>query len=124
MKNKWVLFFIRISSALLAGFIMIFIHDYGRYLYIKNFQPVSHGVTLGFVAFYILYIMMPSLFVMSLVSRGLFLSIYCVVSILLIFLWFTGNPLRVSLMLMAYTVASLCLFFMTRYLDKKSIPIP
>lgn len=121
MKNKRLLFLIKISAATFAVFIMIVIHDCGRYFYTQNCKSVSHGVTLGFVAFYILYVMTPSLFIMSVVTKWLFLVIYFAVSILLIFLWYAGNPLRVSLMLLSYTVASICLFFTTRYLDKKTI---
>lgn len=123
MKNKRLLFLIKISAATVAVFIMMVIHDCGRYLYTQNYKSVSHGVTLGFVAFYILYVMTPSLFIMSITTKWLFLVIYLAVSILLFFLWYAGNPLRVSLMLLSYTVASMCLFFMTCYLDKKTIKV-
>lgn len=120
MRNNYLFYVSKITVAAICAVIMIIIHDYGHALYIKNFSPHSHGISLGFVRFYIVYFMLPSFFLMVLSNNKIFIYMYITIMILMISLWFTTHPLRISLMGMSYSISTSILYVLKYYIEKRA----
>lgn len=114
MKNKVRMLSYKITHALICCVVLIMVHDGVHYFYMQHYRVISHGVTLGFVSFYILYVMCPSIFVMSFLRGWWFTAVFIIATTLLFYFWFSSNPLRVLLMVSSYVVATICLVFLKR----------
>lgn len=114
MKNKVKTRFYNVIHAFVCCAVLITVHDYGHYIYTQHYRVISHGVTLGFIQFYMLYVMIPSIFIMSFLRGWPFYTTFTIVLLPLLYTWLPSNPLRVSLMVASYAIATICLFFLQR----------
>ncbi|PVZ83927.1 hypothetical protein C9426_24655 [Serratia sp. S1B] len=113
-----MIFLIKIIASLLCSAILIFAHDLGHHLYTSHFTTRSRGVGLGFVAFYIKFFIIPSLFIISFVSFRIGIILCIVVLAYLFFQWFPSNPLRVTLIALSAILSYLVIFMMKKRIDR------
>ncbi len=117
-KNKSaIIFSMKIIASVLCCVIFIFIHDFGYYIYTSNFTPKSKGIGLGFVSFYLIYVVCPSLFAIPFISFRVGVILATLVLLCLFWLWFPGNPLRVMLIAISGFFSYLVVFFMKKSID-------
>lgn len=87
----------------LTGCFFVFIsYKLGYDWYVDNFTPRSRGVSLGFVAFYMRYIIIPSVFLSAFIKLRLSIVMIITVIIYMVASWYSTNPMRVILMLASY----------------------
>lgn len=84
--------------SLMGCFIVICIHQLGRSLYLDCHLPKSHGVTLGFIPFYMYFFICPVIFFSGFVNRKLSFFVLMLVLFFMLYIWFSTHPLRVILM--------------------------
>ena len=121
MKINFILLTFKFIAAVVSGLVIVLIHNYGHSLYMENFIPQSHGITLGFVRFYILYIMLPSLFIMVFTSNKIFIFTYFIIMFAMFSLWFSSHPLRIYLLSISYSTATWFLFLIKHFIEKSSL---
>ncbi len=66
-----------------------------------HFRPRSHGVTLGFVMFYMNFIIMPCIIISPFLRVRFSLFLMLAVFLWMFYMWYGTNPLRVLLMLLS-----------------------
>lgn len=112
-KNKILAF--KILFSLIGCLVVVVVHQLGYQWYMEHYQPLSRGVTLGFVKFYMLYVVMPFIFISSFLNVKFSLAVMAVIFILMFYAWYETNPLRVLLMfisaLTGYCFIMLCILF-------------
>lgn len=108
---------IKMAASVLCCIILMFIHDLGYYIYTSNFTPKSKGVGLGFVSFYLIYVICPSLFVIPFTSFRVGVILATLVLLCLFWLWFSGNPYRVILIAMSGVFSYLVVFIMKKLIE-------
>ncbi|GEM_PF-1724467 len=118
MKSNFLSFAYKCLASMLSALVLILIHDYVHMLYLENFTIQSHGITLGFVRFYMLYVMIPFLFIMAFCRSKIFFILYIFTMLLMMFLWLSSHPLRVCLMAFSYSVATYVLYFIKSHIEK------
>lgn len=74
-KNKNII--INIAIAFLGCILVILVHHLGYRWYMNYFSPRSRGVTLGFVIFYMEYVIIPVVFFCFHESKILFIVYWC-----------------------------------------------
>ncbi|KEY59826.1 hypothetical protein [Serratia sp. DD3] len=116
-SNSAKIFLIKIIASILCCVVLIFIHDLGHYIYTNSFTPRSKGVGLGFVSFYLIFVISPSLFVIPFVSFRMSVVISILVLVYPFLQWFSTNPLRVILIVLSGFLAYLVAFLMRGLID-------
>ncbi|MFX2609504.1 hypothetical protein [Enterobacter mori] len=85
-----------------AGCIIVLaVHHLGYEWYMTYFTPRSRGVGLGFVNFYMRYIVIPITFLAAFIKPKNSSVIFGLVIIFMLYSWYEINPLRVMLMLIS-----------------------
>lgn len=109
-KNKNIA--INTVIALLEVVIVILVHQFGYDWYMSHFSPRSRGGTLGFVMFYMRYVVTPVVFLSAFIRIKYSLLAIGMVIIYMIYTWYSTNPLRVILMFcscsIGYIVVIIC----------------
>lgn len=117
-RNKIIAF--KIISSLIGCLVVILVHEIGYEWHMDHFQPHSRGVTLGFVMFYMQFIVNPGIFVSSFLRIRYSLAIMILVFLLMFCTWYETNPLRVLLMFLSgvagYSFIILCVIFKNKKL--------
>lgn len=98
-KSKLVV--IKFILSIFGCAIVIFSHQMGYEWYIGHFRPRSHGVTLGFVMFYMNFIAIPCIFISPFLRVRFSLFIMLPVFLWMFYTWCETNPLRVLLMFLS-----------------------
>lgn len=114
----------KVIIALIGCFVVFSIHQLGHDWYMGHFKPRSRGVTLGFVMFYMNFIVMPAVFVSPFMKAKFSLIMIAFVFVVMFVTWYGTNPLRVILMFlsgfMGYLSVMLILTIINKVCDKKS----
>ena len=95
-KNKILAF--KILFSLIGCLVVVAVHQLGYQGYMEHYRPRSRGVTLGFVKFYMQYIVMPFIFISSFLKIKFSLAVMAFIFILMFYAWYETNPLRILLM--------------------------
>lgn len=98
-KSKLVA--IKFFLSLFGCAIVIISHQMGYEWYMGHFRPRSHGVTLGFVMFYMNFIVMPCIFISPFLRVRFSFLIIIPVFLWMFYTWYETNPLRVLLMFLS-----------------------
>lgn len=119
------IFVFKVIIALMACFVVFSIHLLGHEWYMGHFKPQSRGVTLGFVMFYMNFIVMPAVFISPFLKARFSLVMIVSVFVIMFTTWYSTNPLRVTLMFlsgfMGYLFVILGLTIVNKIHDKKKI---
>ncbi|MCB5309796.1 hypothetical protein [Yersinia massiliensis] len=91
----------KIIIALMGCFVIFSIHQLGYELYMSHFKPQSRGVTLGFVMFYMNFIVIPTVFISAFLKVRFSLIMMVLVFVIMFITWYGTNPLRVILMFLS-----------------------
>ncbi|CNI31828.1 hypothetical protein [Yersinia vastinensis] len=94
-------FVFKIIIALMGCFVVFSIHQLGYELYMGNFKPQSRGVTLGFVMFYMIFVVIPAVFFSAFLKVKSSLIMIALVFVFMFVTWYGTNPLRVILMFLS-----------------------
>jgi hypothetical protein len=97
--NKIIFF--KLLSSIFACVAVILAHQMGYEWYMGHFRPRSHGVTLGFVMFYMNFIIMPCIFISPFLRVRFSLFLMLAVFLWMFYIWYGSNPLRVLLMFLS-----------------------
>ncbi len=120
-KNKNII--INIAIAFLGCILVILVHHLGYRWYMNYFSPRSRGVTLGFVIFYMEYVVIPVVFFSAFMKVKYSLLFIGVVIFYMFYEWYGTNPLRVVLMFFScsvgYVMVIVCSVIM-KYLGKNN----
>ncbi|CAD6175601.1 Uncharacterised protein [Escherichia coli] len=95
-KNKTVA--INVLIAVLGCIFVVTVHYFGYKWYMDHFTPRSRGVGLGFVMFYMRYIIIPIIFLSAFIKLKHSAPILSVAFVFMFYTWYGTNPLRVMLM--------------------------
>ncbi len=104
----------RMIIAFTGCIVMYIIHDGGSILYHAFFLPQSHGIGLGFVKHYILFISFPLLITTSFLSKKHSFILSLMALFYLCYSWFALNPLRVTLIFLAYSISYISILFLSK----------
>lgn len=119
-KNKILAYKLLVS--LIGCLVVVVVHQLGYQWYMEHYRPLSRGVTLGFVKFYMQYVVMPFICISSFLKVPFSLAVMAVIFILMFYAWYETNPLRVVLMfisaLAGYCFVMLCVLFEKKKLSR------
>lgn len=114
----------KVIIALIGFFVVFSIHQLGHDWYMGHFNPRSRGVTLGFVMFYMNFIVIPTVFISPFLKEKFSLIMMVFVFVVMFVTWYGTNPLRVILMflsgLLGYLSVMLNLTIINKVCDKKN----
>ena len=116
-KNKILL--IKLVIAIAGCLVIIFIHQISYEWYINNFTPRSRGVSLGFVMFYMKYIVLPAIFLSVFIKMKYSLMIVVLISVYMFISWYNTNPLRVMLMFTSFLLGYAVVIFSRTFIIKQ-----
>lgn len=114
----------KVIIALIGCFVVFSIHQLGHDWYMGHFKPRSRGVTLGFVMFYMNFIVIPAVFLSPFLKARFSLTIIALIFVVMFVTWYGTNPLRVILMflsgLLGYLSVMLNLTIINKVCDKEN----
>jgi hypothetical protein len=94
---------VKLIIAFLGCITVLAVHHLGYEWYITYFTPSSRGVGLGFVIFYMRYIIIPITFLATFIKPKHSSVIFGLVIIFMLYSWYETNPLRVILMIISFS---------------------
>lgn len=100
-KNKKII--AKLIISVLGCTTVLAVHHLGYEWYMTYFTPMSRGVGLGFVVFYMRYIIIPITLLAAFIKPKRSSVIFGLVIIFMIYSWYETNPLRVILMLISFS---------------------
>jgi hypothetical protein len=115
-KNKNII--AKLMIAFLGSITVLVVHHLGYEWYMTYFTPRSRGVGLGFVMFYMRYIIIPITFLSAFIKPKHSSVIFGLVIIFMLYSWYETNPLRVILMLIS-CLAGYVLVILLKYVQEK-----
>ncbi|EEB9696276.1 hypothetical protein AHU65_002173 [Salmonella enterica subsp. enterica] len=119
-KNKAVNgFFLRIFISVVGCLAVYSIHDFSVEIYSSHYTVRSHGVGLGFVGGYIIFMTFPVVVTSSFFSVKYSLLLMLVSSCYLFYTWFELHPLRVLLVFVSSLLGYLSVLFLKYFLFRK-----
>lgn len=99
-KNKIII--AKLMIAFLGCITVLAVHHLGYKWYMTYFTPSSRGVGLGFVMFYMRYVIIPITFLSTFIKPKHSSIIFGLVILFMLYSWYETNPLRVILMIISY----------------------
>ena len=78
---------IKIIIAITGVMIMVMAHDLGHEIYTSYFRPSSHGVGLGFIRFYMLFVLLPVVYLTPFIANKYTHTLSCIAILYLLFSW-------------------------------------
>lgn len=117
-KNKIIL--INMLIALIGCGSVILAHQFGYVWYMSDFHPQSRGASLGFVMFYMRYIIIPTVFLSAFLRAKYSLLMISAVNMYMFYSWYSTNPLRVLLMFLS-GITGFAIVFMLIALKNKYV---
>ncbi|EBS7636594.1 hypothetical protein CDR68_23145 [Salmonella enterica] len=121
-KNKAINgFFFRIFISVIGCVVVYFVHDFSVEIYSSHYTVRSHGVGLGFVGGYIIFMIFPVLVVSSFLSVKYSSLLMLISSCYLFYTWFELHPLRVLLIFASSLLGYLSVLFFKYFLFRKKI---
>ncbi|BEC46686.1 hypothetical protein VEE53_21840 [Escherichia coli] len=105
---------IKIIIAITGVMIMVMAHDLGHEIYTSYFRPSSHGVGLGFIRFYMLFVLLPVVFLTPFIANKYTHTLSCIAILYLLFSWGGLHPLRFILMILSFMLSYMSVLFLKK----------
>ncbi len=109
----------KLMIAFLGCITVLVVHNFGYEWYRTYFTPRSRGVGLGFVMFYMRYVIIPTTFLSVFIKPKHSSVIFGLVAVFMLYLWHEINPLRIILMLISCS-AGYVLVILLKYVQEKA----
>lgn len=100
---------------------VLVVHHFGYEWYMAYFTPRNRGVGLGFVMFYMKYVIIPIIFLSAFIKPKHSSVIFGLVTIFMLYSWYETNPLRVILMLISCPAGYVLVFLLKSVQEKSRI---